>query len=222
MNNQTKIILSHLLFLIVGAIDVYAVFVSNRSLELIFKPFLMITLLIVYFSGVNKPNTWFIVSYFFSFWGNVFLIYEKSHLIYGLVTFLIVHLIYIKIIIGFLKKDSISRVLVLTIPFSLLFLAVMYFIFNNLGNMMFPVILYGVVIAIFGVVCLLNYLQESKVENLWLLIGSTLFIFSNIFVGFDNFYGSYHFVNILLITLYIIAQYFICKAMIAKGNNSLL
>ncbi|WP_408030700.1 lysoplasmalogenase [Tenacibaculum xiamenense] len=215
---QTKVILSHLLFLIVGIIDVYAVIIENRSLELVFKPFLMITLLIVYFSGVNKPNSWFIASYFFSFWGNVFLIYEKSHLIYGLIAFLIVHIIYIKLIVGFLKKDSVSRVIVLSLPFSLLFLGVMYFLFNNLGNMVFPVMLYGVVIAVFGIMSLLNYLQERKEENLWLLFGSILFIFSNIFVGFDNFYDPYHSFNVLLIALFIVAQYCICRAMILKGR----
>ncbi len=218
MSKQTKIIMSHLLFLIVGIIDIYAVVMQNRSLELIFKPFLMITLLIVYFSEVTKPDQLFIASYFFSFWGNVFLIYEKSYLIYGLIAFLIVHLIYIKLILGFLKKDSVSRVIVLSLPFSLLFLGVMYFLFNNLDNMMFPVILYGVVVAIFGVVSLLTYLQNRITENLWLFIGSILFIFSNIFVGFDNFYEPNHSFNILLIALFIVAQYSICRAMILKGK----
>ncbi len=218
MPKQTKLTIATILFLLVAITDVYAVITNNKVLEIIFKPLLMTTLVVVYLIGVEKPNFWFVSGLFFSFWGDVFLLDKESYFIFGLASFLMAHIIYIKITIGFLEKHLTTKIISSAVPFILLFIGIIYLTYNNLGNLLVPVIVYGITIATFGAVTLLNYRQEKRTEDLWLLLGAILFILSDSLIALNNFYSPKHLFNIAIIVLYIVAQYFICRAMIVKTS----
>ncbi|CAL2084772.1 lysoplasmalogenase [Tenacibaculum sp. 190524A02b] len=218
MTKQTKIIIATLLFLIVAMVDVYAVITQTKIIEMIFKPLLMTTLVIVYLLSVKKPNFWFVSGLFFSFWGDVFLLDKESFFVFGLGAFLFAHIIYIKITTSFLEKDLTSKMITSAIPFVLLFVGLLYLIIENLGEMLIPVLVYGVTIATFGTAALLNFRQEKSIANSWLLLGAILFIASDSLIALNNFYTPKHLFDIAIIILYIISQYFICKAMIAKSE----
>ncbi|MGG8495102.1 lysoplasmalogenase [Tenacibaculum sp. TC6] len=218
MSKQTKVTFISILFLLVAAADVYAVISQTKIIEMIFKPLLMTTLVLVYLAAVKKPNFWFVSGLFFSFWGDVFLLDKESFFVFGLASFLLAHIIYIKITIGFLEKDLTIKMVSSALPFVFLFAGVLYLIYENLGDMLVPVIVYGVTIATFGATALLNFRQEKSTPNLWLLLGAILFIASDSLIALNNFYTPKHFFDIAIIILYIISQYFICKAMIAKSD----
>ncbi|CAM1366639.1 lysoplasmalogenase [Tenacibaculum xiamenense] len=220
MSKQTKLTMATFLFLLVAITDVYAVITNNKVLEIIFKPLLMTTLVVVYLIGVEKPNFWFVSGLFFSFWGDVFLLDKENYFVFGLASFLMAHVIYIKITISFLEKHLTFKIITSAIPFVLLFIGILYITYDNLGSLLIPVIVYGVTIATFGAVTLLNFRQEKSTENLWLLLGALLFIASDSLIALNNFYVAKHLFSILIIVLYIIAQYFICRAMIAKNQQA--
>ena len=81
-----------------------------------------------------------------------------------------------------------------------------------------PVFAYATIIAIFGVVSLMNYIQEKSVENTWFLIGAILFIISDSLIAINKFYGAKEIYGILIMITYILAQYLICKAFIVKNK----
>ncbi|WP_299134278.1 lysoplasmalogenase [uncultured Tenacibaculum sp.] len=218
MTKQTKITIASVLFLLVAIADIYAVITQNKVIEMIFKPLLMTTLVMVYLLSVKKPNFWFVSGLFFSFWGDVFLLDKEAFFVFGLGSFLLAHVIYIKITTGFLQKDLTAKMITSAIPFVLLFGCLLYLIYDNLEEMLIPVIVYGVTIATFGASALLNYRQEKSMANSWLLLGAIIFIASDSLIALNNFYEAKHLFDIAIIVLYIISQYLICKAMIAKNE----
>ncbi|WP_435262439.1 lysoplasmalogenase [Tenacibaculum sp. nBUS_03] len=218
MTKQTKITIASMLFLLVAIADVYAVITQNKVMEMIFKPLLMTILVMVYLLSVKKPNFWFVSGLFFSFWGDVFLLDKESFFVFGLGSFLFAHVIYIKITTGFLQKDLTAKMITSAIPFVLLLAGLLFLIYDNLEEMLIPVIVYGVTIATFGASALLNYRQEKSMANSWLLLGAILFIASDSLIALNNFYAAKHLFDIAIIVLYIISQYFICRAMIAKND----
>lgn len=218
MNKKLKIIIASLVFLLVAITDVYAVVVQNKNLEIIFKPLLMTILVIVYLLSVKKVNFWLVSALFFSFWGDVFLLDKTNYFVFGLASFLIAHIMYVKMTSQFLKKQLFTKVIRAAIIFITLFAGVLFLIKDNLGEMLVPVIVYGIAISAFGTCALLNYQQDKTIANLWLLLGAILFIASDSLIALNNFYQPTHLFNVLIIVLYVVSQYLIVNSML-KHNK---
>lgn len=216
MKSKNKITLASVFFLLVSIIDVYAVITNKRDLEMIFKPLVVTSLAILYLVSVKKASFWFLSALFFCFWGDVLLLFKQKFFVFGLASFLVGHIFYIKIVAGFLTKTSINKIVVSAIPFVLFFSGIVFLIKDNLGAMFVPVIGYGVIISVFGTVCLLNYLQEKTTANLWLLLGAIVFIVSDSMIALNKFYQNNEFFSMSIMLTYIVAQYLICRAIISK------
>jgi uncharacterized membrane protein YhhN len=175
----------------------------------------------VYLTAVNKANFWFVSALFFSFWGDLFLLLKADFFMFGLVSFLMAHIFYIKISAGYLKKINFIKIITAFLPFIIVFGGVIFLISAHLEEMLFPVIVYGVIICTFGTLTLLNYLQEKSTENLWLFLGALFFILSDSLLAINKFYQASEIYSISIMITYIVAQFLICKAMIGKSNRVL-
>ncbi len=215
MIQQAKITTASILFLTIASLHVFGILFSE-NLAFISKPFLMTTLLVVYLVSVKKPDFWFISALFFSFWGDVLLLFKNQFFIFGLASFLLAHVFYIKITIGFLKKTSYKKIALVASPFLVFLFSLLYLLKDNLGEMRIPVIIYGIVITIFGVVAFLNYVQVKSTANLWLFLGTLIFITSDSLIAINKFYAPNEMYQFLIMVTYILAQYLICKAFIVK------
>ncbi|MCG8182418.1 lysoplasmalogenase [Tenacibaculum piscium] len=225
MTKQLKIKIASLVFLIIAILDIYAVITQHKSLEIICKPLLMTSLVVVYLLNIKKDekaNFWLISALFFSFWGDVFLLDKNSYFVFGLGCFLIAHLMYIKMIAVFLTQTRIIEIFKYASIFVVVFLGIFFLIKDNLGEMLLPVLIYGMAISGFGTCALLNYQQEKTRPNLWLLLGAILFIASDSCIALNNFYSSKYIFDIAIITLYIIAQYLIVQAIILREKTFIL
>lgn len=217
MTKQIKISIASILFLLVAIVDLFAVINQCKSLEIIFKPLLMSTLVIVYLFSVKKANFWLVSALFFSFWGDVFLLDKNNNFVFGLASFLIAHIMYIKMTHSFLHGISLVKTLTAAIPFVTLFAVLLYVVYPNLNELLVPVIIYGIVISFFGALTLLNYRQNKTTYNSWLLLGAILFITSDSLIAINNFYRPDLIFEIAIITLYIVSQYLIVKSVILKA-----
>ena len=215
MTKSSKIIIASVVFLAVVSLHIVGVLFSEK-LAFLSKPFLMTTLLVVYLVSVKKPDFWFISALFFSFWGDVLLLFKNQFFVFGLASFLIAHIFYIKITVGFLKEASYKKIALVSSPFLLFLLSFLYLLKDNLGEMRIPVIIYGIVISIFGVVTFLNYVQVKSTANLWLFLGAIIFITSDSLIAINKFYSPNEMYQLLIMLTYILAQYLICKALISK------
>ena len=216
MKTKTKLFSG--LFLIIVVLHIIGLLYSV-SLAFFTKPFITISLAVVYLSSVKKANFWYVSALFFSFWGDTFLLFKEEFFLLGLVSFLIAHFLYIKISSGYLMKVGFLKMLTTSIPFVLAFGSVVFLIKDNLEEMLIPVIIYGIVISAFGVITLLNYSKEKNTANLWLFLGALIFIVSDSILAINKFYEAREFYGLCIMLTYIIAQYLICKAMIVKDSN---
>lgn len=215
---STKTIIASLLFLLVSIADIYAILVDNRGIEMIAKPLITTSLIVLYLLSVKKPNFWYVSAVFFCFWGDVLLMFPEKFFVLGLASFLLTHVLYIAISSKFLSKVSFSKILTHSIPFLAILGVLMYLIYPNLGGLLIPVVIYGIVISVFGVVTLLVYTVERTTENLWLFLGALTFILSDSILALNKFYEASEILGISIMITYIIAQYLICRSMIARTN----
>jgi len=220
MNNRTKVLIPTILFFIAAIADIWGIITNNEILKNSAKPMLLTLLAILYLVSVKKPLFWYVLGMFFCFVGDVLLIFEDANFfMFGLGAFLVAHLIYVKVILRFISNTFTLKTLTSILPFVLFFGILMVLIATNLGGMIVPVVAYGIAISAFGTVALLNYRKEQSTENLWLLIGAILFIFSDSLIAVDKFYQPNEIYGVSIMITYILAQFLICKAMIVKTNN---
>ncbi|MCD8418212.1 lysoplasmalogenase [Tenacibaculum finnmarkense genomovar finnmarkense] len=214
-----RIKIASIIFLIIAILDVYAVITQHKSLEILCKPLLMTSLVIVYLVSLKKgekANFWLVSALFFSFWGDVFLLDKTNYFVFGLGSFLVAHIMYIKMTANFLKKTAVIQILKSAVIFVALFVTIFLLIKDNLGEMLVPVLVYGTAISGFGTCALLNYQQEKSTENTVLLLGAILFIASDSGIALNNFYSPKHFFDIAIIILYVLAQFLIVKAILLR------
>ena len=213
---QKSITIASLAFLAIVMLHIIGL-LFNAKLAFISKPLLITSLVIVYLVSVKKANFWFVSALFFSFWGDVLLLFKEQFFVFGLASFLLAHVLYIKITVAFFKKISLQKIALACLPFAVFLFSFLNLIKDNLGEFKIPVFVYRTVISIFGVVSLLNYMQEKSTPNSWLLLGTILFITSDSLIAINKFYSPKEYYQICIMLTYIVAQYLICKAMISKA-----
>ena len=221
MKNQIKITIATVLFFITAIADIYAVIAGDEVVEIYAKPMLLTLLAVVYLVSTKTPVFWYVFGLFCCCIGDVFLLFEGADFFtYGLASFLLGHLVYIKLTMGFLPEDLTAKMITSAIPFVVFFLVLMYLIYPNLGGMFVPVVVYGLTISTFGSAALLNYKGNKSTENLWLFIGALIFIGSDSLIALQKFYEPNELYGVAIMITYILAQFLICKSMIAKSAVS--
>lgn len=219
MSNQTKIIIPTVLFFIAAIADIWGIITVNETMKTIAKPMLLTLLAVVYLASVKKPIFWYVLGMFFCFVGDVLLMFNGSNFfMFGLSAFLLAHVVYIKVSSSFLQKDLTVKMISSSFPFVFFFAILMYLIYPNLGEMLFPVVVYGITISTFGAVAFLNYRSKKSIENLWLFVGAFFFILSDSLIAVNKFYEPNEIYGVSIMVTYILAQFLICKAMIVKSN----
>ena len=215
--NKTK--LFTILFFAVSFIDIVGVTTDSSWLQVIFKPMIVIFLIAMYYSSVEKINKWYMFALLFSLLGDVLLMDKVNHFIFGIAAFLITQILFIKIINGQIPKSNIGQKIIAIVPFLIYYFVLMYVLKDNLNELFYPVAVYGFTISLFGTVSLLNYnVQKNKLSKN-LLLGSTLFILSDSLIALNKFYEPELYYPVIIMLTYVLAQYFIYKFMIGKSEE---
>lgn len=193
--------------------------IGYPMLEYICKPCLMISLGAFFYVNVSKPLTtftkWMLAALFFSWWGDVFLLFQQKAEIYfllGLLAFLLGHISYI-VAFGkttFPKHSSILKQQIwLVIPFILLATGFFYLVWDGLKDMLIPVIVYVSVICIMALAAINRYGRVGQQSFWWILIGALLFVSSDTIIGLNKFYQPLPMAGVGIMTTYCLAQYLI-------------
>ncbi|PKP13790.1 MAG: hypothetical protein CVU08_03420, partial [Bacteroidetes bacterium HGW-Bacteroidetes-3] len=143
-------------FILVSILDIIGIIFKVEGLLYVFKPFIMLSLLFLYTRSVFETNKWYTTALIFSLFGDVFLMYSgQLPFKIGLISFLIAHILFIKIVLHRIEKVSFSSILIAVIPFGTFLLLLVFTIKDSLGELLMPVIIYGFVISAFGTVSLI-------------------------------------------------------------------
>ncbi len=211
-----------LLFFIVSVIDIIGVALNNGLLQTIFKPMIMLSLMALYYFSVTKRNNHYLLALAFSFLGDVFLLDKNDMFIYGIAAFLLTQIIYIYIIVKQMDKPSFFHKYLYAFLFANYIVYLMIILKPNLGDLFYPVVVYGVTIGVFGLVATLNYVTRRTKTDLILMLGAVLFIASDSMIAFNKFHEPRAFYPIAIMSTYILAQYLIFRFMLRKDNVDLL
>ncbi|MDX1829198.1 MAG: lysoplasmalogenase [Lutibacter sp.] len=217
---MNKIKLTFLLFLFASVMDIIGIILKTPMLIYVFKPLIIIALLFLYVFSLPKRLKWYVIALEFSFFGDVLLMFSgKLFFMAGLLSFLMAHILFIKIVINQIKKTSILKVIIASVPFLMLFLGLMFVLRNSLNELLIPVIIYGLTISTFGVVSLINYLQKKSVKSFLMLVGAVVFITSDSLLAINKFYNPNKIFEVLIMVTYIVAQYLIFKSMVLSPKK---
>ncbi len=154
-----------------------------------------------------------LIALIFSYFGDVALFLSKNNeifFIFGLLSFLLTHIFYIFVFIDIPKKYSIIKnKIYLIIPFFLYEILLLIYLYNSLGDMKIPAIVYSITILLMTAIALNRYKNVSNISFKLIFIGAILFVISDTFISINVFKTEFIFADELIILTYVIAQFLI-------------
>lgn len=202
-----------ILFIVVLLADLIAVYLGKEILRYATKPLLM-PLLVIYFVSVVKffvssLKKWMILALAFSWLGDVLLIFESansSFFIFGLVAFLIAHMLYIILFDQIRIKEKVKQSLFPLLPIAVYYFLLISLLQPTLGEMKKPVGIYGLIISIMLSFAIDLWRIKDRVVSFYIISGALLFITSDSLLAINKFYSSFQYAGILIMLTYGIAQ----------------
>ena len=215
MMNRIKV--AFFAFVVVSMMDIIGLTFSIPILIYIFKPLIILSLLFLYVFSSPKKMKWYVFALIFSFLGDVFLLFSgKLFFIAGLVSFLIAHILFIKIVISRIEKVDFLKIISSSMLFLAFFGLLIFTLKESLYEMLGPVIVYGLTISTFGAVSLIDFLNTKSKKSLFMLFGAIFFMISDSILAINKFYSPAHVFEVTVMVTYVLAQYFIYRSMVIK------
>jgi len=195
------------------AADLLGIYNGNETLSYITKPLLMPLLIIYFLAETNSFSSslkkWIILALVFSCAGDILLMFESTNsnfFIFGLVVFLIAHIFYILFYENVIRKEDLRKNYWWFLPVIIYYIALIYFLSPHLGDMKWPVRIYGIVISYM----LIKALQTGGIKNpgaaTLMIAGAVLFITSDSILAINKFYEPFEYAGIAIMLTYGIAQ----------------
>lgn len=207
------------LFLIVSILDIIGVALNNSLMQAIFKPLIMPSLIALYYFTVNKKNKWYLLALVFSFLGDVLLMDKDNLFLYGIGAFLLTQILYIFIIVRQMQRPSNFHKYLYAFLFVNYVVYLLTLLKPNLGDLFYPVLVYGITISVFGLVATLNYVTKRTRLALYLMLGAMLFIASDSMIALNKFHAAKTFYPVMIMITYVSAQYLIYRFMVEEEKS---
>lgn len=216
-----------LLFLFIVAFVLYANSTHSFLLTLIFKPLLVISLLFYLFmeDGHKEKSIIFAISgLLLSLAGDVLLIFQEQNSLFfigGLISFLLAHLSYIFYYVR--SSDSINvkklknkTIFILSmVVYGIILYALIY---NNLGSLKAPVLVYTVVLISMNIFAINRYGKVNNESFKLIMIGALYFTLSDSLLAINKFLLPIPLAGGWIMITYSAAQYFITKGVLSKKH----
>ena len=222
MKNKKGQLLS-ILFWVLTLADIIAIQFNLLDVHFFVKPLLIpVLMVLLVYSKVNSAGKGLLlIGLFFSFLGDVFLLYEYKNsmsFIFGLASFLITHIYYI---IYFLKIKSVQTSLLRQQPWLAALVAaygcsLVMLLYPGLGDLKIPVIVYAAVICCMLLCSLHVFYKTGRPANVYFITGALFFVISDSLLAVNKFLNPFPIAGVLIMFTYCAAQFFIVKGFIAK------
>ncbi len=188
---------------------------GNSLLQYISKPLLM-PVLMIYLLAVSSTGTglrkWALAALFFSWAGDVLLMFQErssDYFLFGLSAFLLAHVFYIVFFSGIKSREGIKWKPVLFIPV-IIYYAILIILLNPslaAADMQMPVIIYGLVISLMLVLALHMLYSRNKEAGKLMATGAALFVLSDSLLAVNKFYHPFSYAGTAVMLTYGLAQY---------------
>ncbi len=170
-------------------------------------PVLIIIIIVNLKENFDRLSWLMLVSLMFSCAGDIAIGYS---FVPGLVCFLTAHIMYILVFWLTPGEKFISfRKAYLLLPVVLYGIGLILFLYNDLGEMRIPVIIYAAVILSMLSLAINRFRKVGKNSYLLVLFGVILFVLSDSLLAINKFTLPFRSSGIVIMSTYIIAQYLI-------------
>jgi uncharacterized membrane protein YhhN len=208
-------------FLLVLAADIIGIQINNEILQYISKP-LIIPALIGYFlsqtgSVASSLKRWIIAALFFSWGGDVLLMFQPKDEIFfllGLSSFLLAHIFYIIFFHHVRVREGIKSNPWLLLVVTVYYITLIVWLSPYLGEMKLPVRIYGIVISFMFMLAMHMLFIKNKRAGQWIMTGALLFVMSDSVLAINKFYQPFELAGVLIMLTYGFAQLFIVEGAI--------
>ena len=209
---NTELILS-VLALIFAALTIRAYLKGDTLQKCIFKPLAMLCIIAIAFLQPGGDLQYYkiaiLIGLGFSLIGDMFLIFDKTMFVPGLVTFLLAHFCYVA---AFYQAPAGANAVYSAVPFVLYFAIFMRILWYSLGAMKWPVMAYALTITMMGRFAMNRWLNAGDgggIEALLAFAGALVFIVSDSFLAYDRFKKPIPQKDIYILSTYFLAQWLI-------------
>jgi len=204
------------LFLVVLTADIAGIQLQNEAIQYVCKPLLMIILAAFFLSQtksrVRGLKKWILAALFFSWAGDVLLMFQESKSLFfllGLSAFLIAHVFYIVFFHNIRVQENIKSNPLLLLLVVVYYAGLMTLLSPYLGTMKLPVRIYGIVISFMFMLAMHMLFINNKTAGRWMITGAMLFVMSDSILAINKFYQPFEAAGIIIMLTYGLAQFFI-------------
>lgn len=222
-----KIINLSIVFVLVFLIDLVAVYANNEALRYATKPLLMPVLTLFFISETRAVHSslkkLIIAALIFSWLGDVLLMFEnfqESFFIYGLVSFLITQVFYILFFEKIIIREKLKQRYWIFLPVIAFYIALILVLSPTLGDLNWPVRIYGIVICYMLIKALQAGWIRNRLTAFYFISGAVLFVISDSVLAWNRFYQPFEYSGILIMTTYGMAQLLLVSGAVRYVNTS--
>ena len=211
---------------IIGFIGILAVHLAGivfsiQLLEYVIKPMIVIWLMLYFLSQTVSINSvlkkWILAALFFSWAGDVLLLFQQNNSIFfllGLSAFLIAHIFYIVFFNSVRVNENVRGNIWLLLVVAVYYGSLISLLYTHLGGMKLPVLVYGVVISCMFMLAMHMLSIKNKTAGRWMMIGALLFVMSDSLLAINKFYQPFAIASVAIMITYGLAQLFIVEGAI--------
>ena len=203
------------------AVHLAGIVFNIQLLEYIIKPMIVIWLMLYFLSQTVSINSglkkWILAALFFSWTGDVLLLFQQNNSIFfllGLSAFLIAHIFYIVFFNSVRIKENVRGNVLLLLLVAIYYGSLITLLYSHLGGMKLPVLLYGVVISCMFMLAMHMLSIKNKAAGKWMMTGALLFVISDSLLAVNKFYYPFEIAAIVIMLTYGLAQLFIVEGAI--------
>jgi uncharacterized membrane protein YhhN len=210
-----------IIFFIILIADLVAAQGQYKIAEYFFKPLIVIWLMAWFVLQLryirNSLKKWILFALFFSWLGDVLLLFHDDHSLFfllGLSSFLIAHIFY-SIFFHFVRvKEMVKSRWYLLLVVALYYAIIVAILSPYLGAMKLPVRIYAVVISFMFLLAMHLLFIKHNSSGMWMMAGALLFVVSDSLLAFNKFYQPFEMAGFYVMSTYGLAQLFLTEGAI--------
>ena len=208
-------------FIAILAVHLAGIVFNIQMLEYFIKPMIVIWLMLYFLSQTVSINSalkkWIVAALFFSWAGDVLLLFQQNNSIFfllGLSAFLIAHIFYIVFFNSVRKKENVLGNIWLLLLVAIYYGSLITLLYVHLGGMKLPVLVYGIVISCMFMLAMHMLSIKNKTAGKLMMIGALLFVMSDSLLAINKFYQPFAIASVAIMITYGLAQLFIVEGAI--------
>lgn len=222
-----------LIFLLIAGANIYAEIILSGGIKQFVKPLICISLAIYLVKKTNMIagfNRMVLAALVLSFFGDCFLLYAgygNSLFIYGLVSFLVAHILYsMAFFRDFKNNPQASKIYGHLMLFVMGIFSLSYYtwIRDYLNELRVPVLAYMFVISMMGILAGYRFRRVNLASFRLIYLGAIFFILSDSTLAYNKFVFPFPYSGVVIMGTYMLAQYLITmgavERVVTAGSNA--